>query len=61
FIDPQTQITKASFSLNDVTLYATHEDNKRLIGFVARVSDSLSESKALLNCCIFETNDDGDE
>ncbi|XP_078091273.1 DCC-interacting protein 13-beta [Mustelus asterias] len=59
FIDPQTQITKASFALGDVTLYATHQDNKRLIGFVARVPDSDTEKKALLNCCIFETNDDG--
>ncbi|XP_078409883.1 DCC-interacting protein 13-beta isoform X1 [Cetorhinus maximus] len=59
FVDPQTQITKASFALSDVTLYATHQDNKRLIGFVARAPDSLSQHKALPNCYIFETNDDG--
>ncbi|XP_072418533.1 DCC-interacting protein 13-beta [Chiloscyllium punctatum] len=59
FIDPQTQVKKASFALSDVTLYTTHQDNKRLIGFVARASDLQAERKTLLNCCIFETNDDG--
>ncbi|XP_067914847.1 DCC-interacting protein 13-beta isoform X2 [Heterodontus francisci] len=59
FVDPQTQVTKTSFSLSDVTLYATHQDNKRLIGFVARAPNWYTEHKALLNCCIFETNDDG--
>ncbi|XP_067834166.1 DCC-interacting protein 13-beta-like [Heptranchias perlo] len=61
FVDPQTQVTKISFALSDVTLHATHQDNQRLIGFVVRDPDSHTESKALLTCCIFETNDDGEK
>ncbi|XP_072097782.1 DCC-interacting protein 13-beta isoform X1 [Mobula birostris] len=59
FIDPYTQNTKISFPLSEVSLSATHQDNKRLIGFVARSPET--ESKAMLNCCIFETNNDGNE
>ncbi|XP_078276192.1 DCC-interacting protein 13-beta isoform X2 [Rhinoraja longicauda] len=61
FIDPQTQNTKISFPLSDVPLSATHQDNKRLIGFVARAPDPHKENRASLNCSIFETNDDGNE
>ncbi|XP_032895264.1 DCC-interacting protein 13-beta isoform X2 [Amblyraja radiata] len=60
FIDPQTQNT-ISFPLSDVPLSASHQDNKRLIGFVARAPDLHMENGASLNCCIFETNDDGNE
>lgn len=60
FIDPQTQNT-ISFPLSDVPLSASHQDNKRLIGFVARAPDLHLENGASLNCCIFETNDDGNE
>ncbi|XP_062928303.1 DCC-interacting protein 13-beta isoform X1 [Mobula hypostoma] len=59
FIDPYTQNTKISFPLSELSLSATHQDNKRLIGFVARSPET--ESKAMLNCCIFETNNDGNE
>ncbi|XP_059843828.1 DCC-interacting protein 13-beta isoform X2 [Hypanus sabinus] len=55
--DPYTQNTKISFPLSEVSLSATHQDNKRLIGFVARSP----ETEAMLNCCIFETNNDGNE
>ncbi|XP_051889369.1 DCC-interacting protein 13-beta isoform X2 [Pristis pectinata] len=61
FVDPHTQNTKISIPLSEVPLCATHQDNKRLIGFVARTPDSGSEIKASLSCCIFETNDDGNE
>ncbi|XP_069765452.1 DCC-interacting protein 13-beta isoform X2 [Narcine bancroftii] len=61
FIDSQTQNTKRSFLLSEVSLSATHQDNKRLIGFVVRVPDSYPQSDTALNCCIFETNNDGNE
>ncbi|XP_073940387.1 DCC-interacting protein 13-beta isoform X4 [Castor canadensis] len=58
-IDPQTQVSRASFELNSVTQFAAHQENKRLVGFVIRVPESTGEES--LSTYIFESNSEGEK
>uniref|UniRef100_A0A674JX38 Adaptor protein, phosphotyrosine interacting with PH domain and leucine zipper 2 n=1 Tax=Terrapene triunguis TaxID=2587831 RepID=A0A674JX38_9SAUR len=58
-IDPQTQVTRTTFELASVTQFAAHQDNKRLLGFVVRVTESLGEESMSAN--IFESNTEGEK
>ncbi|XP_036734186.2 DCC-interacting protein 13-alpha isoform X2 [Manis pentadactyla] len=60
-IDPQTQVTRLTFPLPSVVLYATHQENKRLFGFVLRMSGGRSESTLSSVCYIFESNNEGEK
>lgn len=60
-IDPQTQVTRLTFPLPYVVLYATHQENKRLFGFVLRTSGGRSESNLSSVCYIFESNNEGEK
>ncbi|XP_048657035.1 DCC-interacting protein 13-alpha isoform X4 [Marmota marmota marmota] len=60
-IDPQTQVTRLTFPLPCVVLYATHQENKRLFGFVLRTSGGRSESNLSSVCYIFESNNEGEK
>ncbi|XP_023979640.1 DCC-interacting protein 13-alpha isoform X3 [Physeter macrocephalus] len=60
-IDPQTQVTRLMFPLPSVVLYATHQENKRLFGFVLRTSGGRSESNLSSVCYIFESNNEGEK
>ncbi|KAF4024009.1 hypothetical protein G4228_015793 [Cervus hanglu yarkandensis] len=60
-IDPQTQVTRLTFPLPNVVLYATHQENKRLFGFVLRTSGGRSESNLSSVCYIFESNNEGEK
>ncbi|KAM8758334.1 DCC-interacting protein 13-alpha isoform 2-T2 [Rhynchonycteris naso] len=60
-IDPQTQVTRLTFPLPSVVLYATHQENKRLFGFVLRTSGGRSESTLSSVCYIFESNNEGEK
>ncbi|XP_059965638.1 DCC-interacting protein 13-alpha isoform X2 [Mesoplodon densirostris] len=60
-IDPQTQVTRLMFPLPGVVLYATHQENKRLFGFVLRTSGGRSESNLSSVCYIFESNNEGEK
>ncbi|KAK1332277.1 hypothetical protein QTO34_006949 [Cnephaeus nilssonii] len=60
-IDPQTQVTRLTFPLPSVVLYATHQENKRLFGFVLRTSGGRSESHLSSVCYIFESNNEGEK
>ncbi|KAM9592577.1 DCC-interacting protein 13-alpha isoform 2-T2 [Trichechus inunguis] len=60
-IDPQTQVTRLTFPLPSVVLYATHQENKRLFGFVLRTSGGRSESNLSSICYIFESNNEGEK
>lgn len=60
-IDPQTQVTRLMFPLPSVVLYATHQENKRLFGFVLRTSGGRSESHLSSVCYIFESNNEGEK
>ncbi|TFK12010.1 DCC-interacting protein 13-alpha [Platysternon megacephalum] len=60
-IDPQTQVTRLRFPLPSVVLYATHQENKRLFGFVLRSSGGRVESQTTSVCYIFESNNEGEK
>ncbi|KAM3674022.1 DCC-interacting protein 13-beta [Ammospiza maritima maritima] len=58
-IDPQTQVTRASFELTTVTQFAAHQENGRLIGFVIHLSDTLGEES--MSAYVFESNTEGEK
>uniref|UniRef100_A0A8D2L2F7 Adaptor protein, phosphotyrosine interacting with PH domain and leucine zipper 2 n=1 Tax=Varanus komodoensis TaxID=61221 RepID=A0A8D2L2F7_VARKO len=58
-IDPQTQVTRTSFELANVTQFAAHQENKRLIGFVVCVSESPGEDS--MSAYVFESNTEGEK
>ncbi|XP_018411777.1 PREDICTED: DCC-interacting protein 13-alpha [Nanorana parkeri] len=60
-IDPQTQVTRLRFPLPNVVLYATHQENKRLFGFVLRTAGGHSEGRPVSVCYIFESNNEGEK
>uniref|UniRef100_A0A6I8PKM6 DCC-interacting protein 13-alpha n=1 Tax=Ornithorhynchus anatinus TaxID=9258 RepID=A0A6I8PKM6_ORNAN len=60
-IDPQTQVTRLRFSLSSIVLCATHQENKRLLGFVLRTSGGRIENHPTLICYIFESNNEGEK
>uniref|UniRef100_A0A4X2K451 DCC-interacting protein 13-alpha n=1 Tax=Vombatus ursinus TaxID=29139 RepID=A0A4X2K451_VOMUR len=60
-IDPQTQVTRLRFPLPSVVLYATHQESKRLFGFVLRTSGGRVESHPTSVCYIFESNNEGEK
>ncbi|XP_066101470.1 DCC-interacting protein 13-alpha isoform X2 [Saccopteryx bilineata] len=60
-IDPQTQVTRLTFPLPSVVLCATHQENKRLFGFVLRTTGGRSESTLSSVCYIFESNNEGEK
>lgn len=58
-IDPQTQVTRASFELATVTQFAAHQDNKRLIGFVVHLRETPGEES--MSAYVFESNTEGEK
>ncbi|KAM9364428.1 DCC-interacting protein 13-alpha [Pholidichthys leucotaenia] len=54
-IDPQTQVTRLRFPLSSVLQCSSHQDNKRLFGFV------LQTAGGRVVCYIFESNNDGEK
>ncbi|XP_073326268.1 DCC-interacting protein 13-alpha [Pagrus major] len=58
-IDPQTQVTRLRFSLSTVLQCSSHQDNKRLFGFVLQPAGGRGDSRAV--CYIFESNNDGEK
>lgn len=58
-IDPQTQVTRLRFPLSTVIQSASHQDNKRLFGFVLQPGGGRGDSRAV--CYIFESNNDGEK
>eukprot|EP00062_Callorhinchus_milii_P006377 gi/632946788/ref/XP_007888731.1/ PREDICTED: DCC-interacting protein 13-alpha [Callorhinchus milii] len=60
-IDPQTQVTRLRFPLQNVVLCATHTENKRLFGFVLRTAGSRTEGRAVSVCYVFESNNEGEK
>ncbi|KAM6981116.1 DCC-interacting protein 13-alpha [Aplochiton taeniatus] len=54
-IDPQTQVTRLRFPLSSVVLCASHQENKRLFGFVLQTAGTAAV------CYIFESNNDGEK
>uniref|UniRef100_A0A1A8CKS0 Adaptor protein, phosphotyrosine interaction, PH domain and leucine zipper containing 1 n=1 Tax=Nothobranchius kadleci TaxID=1051664 RepID=A0A1A8CKS0_NOTKA len=58
-IDPQTQVTRLRFPLSSVVQCSSHQDNKRLFGFVLQAAGERGDSRAV--CYIFESNNDGEK
>ncbi|KAJ7414789.1 DCC-interacting protein 13-beta [Willisornis vidua] len=58
-IDPQTQVTRTSFELATVTQFAAHQENRRLIGIVVRLTEPLGEES--MSAYIFESNTEGEK
>uniref|UniRef100_A0AAY4EAS2 Adaptor protein, phosphotyrosine interaction, PH domain and leucine zipper containing 2 n=1 Tax=Denticeps clupeoides TaxID=299321 RepID=A0AAY4EAS2_9TELE len=63
-IDPQTQVTKIGFQLGDVTQFAAHQENSRLMGFVVEGrdwSEGEEEGKPSFSAFVFESNTEGEK
>ncbi|XP_067907796.1 DCC-interacting protein 13-alpha isoform X2 [Heterodontus francisci] len=60
-IDPQTQVTRLRFPLQNVVLCATHKENKRLFGFVLHTGGSRIEGRPISVCYVFESNNEGEK
>ncbi|KAK7119032.1 hypothetical protein R3I94_021022 [Phoxinus phoxinus] len=60
-IDPQTQVTRLRFSLSSVVLCASHQENKRLFGFVLQTAGGRVDGRPVTVCYVFESNNDGEQ
>ncbi|KAL2091648.1 hypothetical protein ACEWY4_013911 [Coilia grayii] len=60
-IDPQTQVTRLRFPLSSVVLCASHQENKRLFGFVLQTAGGKVDGRPITVCYIFESNNDGEK
>lgn len=60
-IDPQTQVTRLRFPLSSVVLCASHQENKRLFGFVLQTAGGRADGQPVTVCYIFESNNDGEK
>uniref|UniRef100_A0A6Q2WYG5 HESX homeobox 1 n=1 Tax=Esox lucius TaxID=8010 RepID=A0A6Q2WYG5_ESOLU len=60
-IDPQTQVTRLRFPLSSVVVCATHQENKRLLGFILQTAEGQGDGRPVTVCYIFESNNDGEK
>ncbi|XP_053509029.1 DCC-interacting protein 13-alpha isoform X2 [Ictalurus furcatus] len=60
-IDPQTQVTRLRFPLSSVVMCASHQENKRLFGFVLHTAGGRVDGRPVTVCYIFESNNDGEK
>ncbi|XP_072291309.1 DCC-interacting protein 13-beta [Eucyclogobius newberryi] len=63
-IDPQTQVHKITFQLGDVSQFAAHQENGRLMGFVVEGRDwgeGEGEGRPAYSAYIFESNTEGEK
>ncbi|XP_061582636.1 DCC-interacting protein 13-alpha-like [Cololabis saira] len=60
-IDPQTQVTRLRFPLSSVVQCSSHQDNKRLFGFVLQAAAAGGRGDSRAVCYIFESNNDGEK
>ncbi|XP_018409375.1 PREDICTED: DCC-interacting protein 13-beta [Nanorana parkeri] len=58
-IDPQTQVTRISFDLENITQFAAHQENKRLVGFVVCTPEASGGES--LRAYILESNTEGEK
>ncbi|XP_063783828.1 DCC-interacting protein 13-beta isoform X1 [Pseudophryne corroboree] len=58
-IDPQTQVTRIHFALENLTQFAAHQDNKRLVGFVVCSPETSGEET--LSAYVLESNTEGEK
>ncbi|XP_041693092.1 DCC-interacting protein 13-beta isoform X2 [Coregonus clupeaformis] len=63
-IDPRTQVTRISFQLQEVTQFAAHQENGRLMGFVVEGrdwSEGSEEGEPSFSAFVFESNTEGEK
>uniref|UniRef100_A0A8C7IGP0 DCC-interacting protein 13-beta n=1 Tax=Oncorhynchus kisutch TaxID=8019 RepID=A0A8C7IGP0_ONCKI len=63
-IDPRTQVTRISFQLQEVTQFAAHQENGRLMGFVVEGrdwSEGTEEGEPSFSAFVFESNTEGEK
>uniref|UniRef100_A0A4W5NB54 Adaptor protein, phosphotyrosine interacting with PH domain and leucine zipper 2 n=1 Tax=Hucho hucho TaxID=62062 RepID=A0A4W5NB54_9TELE len=63
-IDPQTQVTRIGFQLQEVTQFVAHQENGRLIGFVVEGrdwSEGDEEGEPSFSAFVFESNTEGEK
>ncbi|XP_068168505.1 DCC-interacting protein 13-beta [Antennarius striatus] len=63
-IDPQTQVTRISFQLEEVCQFAAHQENGRLMGLVVEArdwSDGDEEGESSFSAFVFESNTEGEK
>ncbi|TDH14568.1 hypothetical protein EPR50_G00045140 [Perca flavescens] len=60
-IDPQTQVTRLRFPLSSVVQCSSHQDNKRLFGFVLQAPAASGRGDSRAVGYIFESNNDGEK
>ncbi|XP_066561658.1 DCC-interacting protein 13-beta isoform X1 [Amia ocellicauda] len=60
-IDPQTQVTRISFQLQDVMQFAVHQENGRLVGFVVTGPEGGGDPEPSLRVFVFESNTEGEK
>ncbi|XP_015203479.1 DCC-interacting protein 13-alpha [Lepisosteus oculatus] len=60
-IDPQTQVTRLRFPLPSVVLCATHQENKRLFGFMLQTAGGQRDGRPVSVCYVFESNNEGEK
>ncbi|NP_001087772.1 adaptor protein, phosphotyrosine interacting with PH domain and leucine zipper 2 L homeolog [Xenopus laevis] len=58
-IDPQTQVTRISFDIDNITQFAAHQENRRLVGFVFSTPEASGE--ASLSVYVLESNTEGEK
>ncbi|XP_071261801.1 DCC-interacting protein 13-beta-like isoform X2 [Salvelinus alpinus] len=63
-IDPQTQVTRIGFQLQEVTQFVAHQENGRLMGFVVEGrdwSEDDEEGEPSFSAFVFESNTEGEK
>uniref|UniRef100_A0A673VXD7 DCC-interacting protein 13-beta n=1 Tax=Salmo trutta TaxID=8032 RepID=A0A673VXD7_SALTR len=63
-IDPQTQVTRIGFQLQEVTQFVAHQENGRLMGFVVEGRDwskEGEEGEPSFSAFVFESNTEGEK
>ncbi|XP_077328222.1 DCC-interacting protein 13-beta isoform X1 [Lithobates pipiens] len=58
-IDPQTQVTRISFDLENITQFSAHQENKRLVGFVVCTPEASGGDS--LSAYVLESNTEGEK
>uniref|UniRef100_A0A6I8QNP9 DCC-interacting protein 13-beta n=1 Tax=Xenopus tropicalis TaxID=8364 RepID=A0A6I8QNP9_XENTR len=58
-IDPQTQVTRISFDIDNITQFAAHQENRRLVGFVFSTPEASGEGS--LSVYVLESNTEGEK
>ncbi|KAM4039130.1 DCC-interacting protein 13-beta isoform 2-T2 [Anomaloglossus baeobatrachus] len=58
-IDPQTQVIRISFDLENITQFAAHLENKRLVGFIVCTPEASGVES--LSAYILESNTEGEK